>query len=1303
MSHLRQLFCLFILTLLLSACGHGSDVYINVQTEAAPSVVESDPPRIEVLIAQMQPGRSQTLDLSPQITTDSDWQITELSTVDGPVSANLISPTQVSVSADAVGLGEVSYKVESDGETYQGYFAVIVSTWQNNPPTALNIELSSDGTQVVEVDISDFITDPDGDPLSVASLLQSEQRLSLIDGVLSYDPGGSDSDYVAVYILSDGMGGWTAGLILVNLDKNAAPGDSLSAPPLIKDIYVGQTLIVDLNEQVSAEELWELIQAESLSDYIRLEVLEENKIKITALEEGIAQVDYLLRSTDSGSDTSSIVVLAISEVDNQPPYANGVSAETDSETSITMTLEGAYGDPDGDPVSVTSLLQTDDRFSLNGDQVEYSPNGFVGVDSATYLVTDEWGAIAAGLIVVQVSEAVIEPDNNPPVATDLSITTDSDTSLTIDLVSLGLISDPDGDPMTLAVYGGDARVTVNGLILTYSPNGYVGADEFVYQVSDGRGGSALGHIGVTVSDATPANQAPVASATSKSFTLQQIAASPNQTIDLSSVVTDADGDGLAITQIYGALASVSISGALELTYTASASIPEDSFSYVVSDGKGGFAQGTVNVSIDNQAPVAQPITLAIDPYAGGSLSIDLSLYTSDADGDSLILSELGSATAPATISSTGLQLEYTPNGFTGTDSISYSVSDGLATTSSVIQITSSSQAVLTANNVSLGSFPLSLGLLVIDMTPFVSNSSGRSIIFSNVYGANLGTTSFNNSDLLLRYTPDNISYGTDTIFYEVTDGEGNTATATVTLTLSAPAAPVITSLTLDYQGDVTASLTCSGCDHPARTEFHFEVAGVPVSGSGAIYSPTGDDKEKTISVRARVKNQYCNADDSGVNGSNACLITEGQVVIQPKYVADVISGEYSHAALMTDGTVVSWGDAAKGADSSAVQAQLTGVVSIANTDWAYAAIKGDGTVVAWGNSLYGGDASAVQADLTDVTRVFANTVAFAALKSDGSLVTWGSGGSGGNSSGVQAQLTNVVEVFGTDTAFAALKSDGSVVTWGDSSSGGDSSAVAADLINVETISSTRFAFAALKEDGSVVAWGDSVQGGDASSVQASLVNVARVYGNWRAFAAVKDDGSVVTWGNSSFGGDSSSVQADLTGVESISNTTHTFAALKSDNTVVTWGSASIGGDSSSVQAQLTNVESLSATLFAYAALKGDDTVVTWGLATSGGDSSGVQSDLTGVDRIIGTEEAFLALKSDNSVVTWGNSSFGGDSSGVSADFDTVTQIWSNSSSFVAQNQDGTVVTWGDTVEGGDSSAVQSDFTGYSQIFIDLDL
>ena len=62
---------------------------------------------------------------------------------------------------------------------------------------------------------------------------------------------------------------------------------------------------------------------------------------------------------------------------------------------------------------------------------------------------------------------------------------------------------------------------------------------------------------------------------------------------------------------------------------------------------------------------------------------------------------------------------------------------------------------------------------------------------------------------------------------------------------------------------------------------------------------------------------------------------------------------------------------------------------------ALAAMLGDGSVVTWGDPGRGGDSSAVQGQLRNVQHIQASAGAFAALLGDGSFVTWGDSDSGG--------------------------------------------------------------------------------------------------------------------------------------------------------------------------------------------------------------------------------------------------------------------------------------------------------------------
>ena len=56
---------------------------------------------------------------------------------------------------------------------------------------------------------------------------------------------------------------------------------------------------------------------------------------------------------------------------------------------------------------------------------------------------------------------------------------------------------------------------------------------------------------------------------------------------------------------------------------------------------------------------------------------------------------------------------------------------------------------------------------------------------------------------------------------------------------------------------------------------------------------------------------------------------------------------------------------------------------------AFAAILGDRSVVTWGAAGFGGDSSSVDEQLKDVQHIQASHFAFTALRSDGSMVTWG--------------------------------------------------------------------------------------------------------------------------------------------------------------------------------------------------------------------------------------------------------------------------------------------------------------------------
>ena len=195
--------------------------------------------------------------------------------------------------------------------------------------------------------------------------------------------------------------------------------------------------------------------------------------------------------------------------------------------------------------------------------------------------------------------------NQPPVANnDSGYTTTQNTALTIAAAAL-LANDTDPDGGTLTITG--ASGAVNGTVsfnsqtnmVTFTPTtGYTGPASFSYAIADGQGGTATATVSLTV-NAAP-NQPPVANNDSGYSATQNTAL----TIAASALLandTDPNGDPLTITGVSGAVnGTVSFNAQTNVVtftpttgYTGAAS-----FSYAISDGRGGIATATANLTVN---------------------------------------------------------------------------------------------------------------------------------------------------------------------------------------------------------------------------------------------------------------------------------------------------------------------------------------------------------------------------------------------------------------------------------------------------------------------------------------------------------------------------------------------------------------------------------------------------------------------------------------------------------------------------------------------------------------------------------
>ena len=181
--------------------------------------------------------------------------------------------------------------------------------------------------------------------------------------------------------------------------------------------------------------------------------------------------------------------------------------------------------------------------------------------------------------------------NRTPVAQNdnYNVASGSTTALAV----LGNDTDPDaGDVLTVASVGaaGKGQVRLEGGQVVYvAPANYSGQDSFTYVARDGQGATSAATVQIQV---TQANRAPVAK--TDFYTVGSILYS---TLAVLANDSDADGDPLtivAVTQPVGGNGTVKIEGPY-IIFTPKNAFLTDSFTYTISDGKGGTSTATVEL------------------------------------------------------------------------------------------------------------------------------------------------------------------------------------------------------------------------------------------------------------------------------------------------------------------------------------------------------------------------------------------------------------------------------------------------------------------------------------------------------------------------------------------------------------------------------------------------------------------------------------------------------------------------------------------------------------------------------------
>ena len=284
---------------------------------------------------------------------------------------------------------------------------------------------------------------------------------------------------------------------------------------------------------------------------------------------------------------------------NDVPTAADDLAVVDEDGSVTIDVLANDGDPDGDPLVVTSVTAPAHGTVDNlGTELVYSPEPDYCVadglgDLVSYVVDDGQGGTATATVTITVACV-----NDPPLAQDDAAQVHSGSTVTIDLLANDV--DIEGDTLTIASIGeptmGNVAMYGDGSVDYTAPAGFVGTDSFEYTVCDAPGACVVATVVVDSE-----NTAPIVGVEEAS-----VVSGETVTIDLLDDDLDPDGDALSVVGMTdpGVGAVIEISAGVVEYAAPSGFVGTDTFDYTVCDSNDACVTSAVSVVV---APTNPPV------------------------------------------------------------------------------------------------------------------------------------------------------------------------------------------------------------------------------------------------------------------------------------------------------------------------------------------------------------------------------------------------------------------------------------------------------------------------------------------------------------------------------------------------------------------------------------------------------------------------------------------------------------------------------------------------------------------------
>ena len=555
------------------------------------------------------------------------------------------------------GTDSFTYKA-SDGSLSSNTATVTITVTEvNDSPTAANDSKSTNEDTALVFNASDLTANDSAGPANesaqtltvtlVISTANTNGTVNLNNGQITYQPaanynGAASFDYqVCDNGTTSGQSDPKCAIATVNITVNA-----------VNDAPVANGGSITTNEDTPSS-VFTLTGSDVDGDSLTFEIVTAPVKGTYSAATGI----YTPNANANGSDSftfiardavsqspAATVSITITSVNDAPTAANQ-SVTTDEDTAKNITLSG--GDVDGDALTYSASQPSHGSVSCTGANCIYTPTAnYNGADSFAFKTNDGQTDSAAATVSITVTAV----NDNPDAINDSATFAEDSGANTISVRANDSIAPDTGETLTVSSVTNGANgavvITNGGADVSYTPAAnYFGADSFTYTISDGNGGSDTATVNVTV---TSVNDNPTAG--NDSATVPEDSGISAVGVLGNDGIAPDTGETLiitAVTQGANGAAAVTNSGA-GASYTPNANFyGADSFTYTISDGNGGTASGTVNVTVTavNDAPTIGSGTISRQQNAVGANSLIAAVLDIDDAKSNLVVKVNNAASA----------------------------------------------------------------------------------------------------------------------------------------------------------------------------------------------------------------------------------------------------------------------------------------------------------------------------------------------------------------------------------------------------------------------------------------------------------------------------------------------------------------------------------------------------------------------------------------------------------------------------------------------------------------------------------